>query len=207
MTAGWRSTCCPAYSTGRQITIGHADGVITIDLVESLDAYRETLRVRLGEPYRTMLGHFRHEAGHYYQNILVETGRARSYLARCRGLFGDRRTGYADALARHYEFGAPPVWQDSYISGTRPCHPKEDFASCFAITCTSPTHRHRREAGMVLHVDRVRFTGPRDIVPLESYADAPSTGCCSTGSGCRCSLQSGELTAMMGRTRCTPSDR
>ena len=55
-----------SYSTGEKVTIGHANGVITIDLVESLDAYREQLRVRLGEPYRTMLGHFRHEVGHYY---------------------------------------------------------------------------------------------------------------------------------------------
>ncbi|PRC58020.1 hypothetical protein C6A85_30605, partial [Mycobacterium sp. ITM-2017-0098] len=63
-----------SYSAGEKVTIGHAGGVITIDLVESLDAYRESLRVRLGEPYRTMLGHFRHEVGHYYQNILVENG-------------------------------------------------------------------------------------------------------------------------------------
>ena len=164
-----------SHSTGERITIGHADGVITIDLVESLDAYRETLRVRLGEPYRTMLGHFRHEAGHYYQNILVETGPgAQRYLARCRALFGDERASYADALARHYEFGAPPDWQDSYISEYATMHPWEDFAECFAhylhITDTIDT---AREAGMVLHVDRVRFTGPRDIVPLESYADVP----------------------------------
>ena len=149
--------------------------MITIDLVESLDAYRETLRVRLGEPYRTMLGHFRHEADHYYQNILVETGPgAQRYLARCRDLFGDERASYADELARHYEFGAPPDWQDSYISEYATMHPWEDFAECFAhylhITDTIDT---AREAGMVLHVDRVRFTGPRDIVPLESYADAP----------------------------------
>jgi len=164
-----------SYSTGERITIGHANGVITIDLVESLDAYRETLRVRLGEPYRTMLGHFRHEAGHYYQNILVETGPgAQRYLGRCRDLFGDERAGYADAIARHYEFGAPSDWQESFISEYATMHPWEDFAECFAhylhITDTIDT---AREAGMVLHADRVRFTAPRDIVPLESYADVP----------------------------------
>jgi hypothetical protein len=81
-----------SYSSGERVVIGHADGVITIDLVESLDAYRERLRVHLGERYRTMLGHFRHEVGHYYQNILVETepGAAR-YLDRCREIFGDER--------------------------------------------------------------------------------------------------------------------
>ncbi len=164
-----------SYSTGERITIGHADGVITIDLVESLDAYRETLRVGLGEPYRTMLGHFRHEAGHYYQSILVETGAgAQRYLDRCRDLFGDERASYADALARHYELGAPRDWQESFISEYATMHPWEDFAECFAhylhITDTIDT---AREAGMVLHVDRVRFTGPHDIVPLESYADVP----------------------------------
>lgn len=164
-----------SYSTGEKILIGHADGVITIDLVESLDAYRESLRVRLGEPYRTMLGHFRHEAGHYYQNILVETGPgAARYLQQCRGLFGDERASYADALARHYRYGAPANWQESFISEYATMHPWEDFAECFAhylhITDTLDT---TREAGMVLHADRLRFAGPHDIYPLESYAQAP----------------------------------
>lgn len=164
-----------SYSTSERITIGHANGVITIDLVESLDAYRESLRVQLGEPYRTMLGHFRHEAGHYYQNILVETGAgAQRYLARCRELFGDERASYADALTRHYEFGAPADWRSSFISEYATMHPWEDFAECFAhylhIIDTIDTSR---EAGMVLHADRVRFAAPRDVVPLESYAEAP----------------------------------
>lgn len=163
-----------SYSTGERITIGHAGGVITIDLVESLDAYRESLRVRLGEPYRTMLGHFRHEVGHYYQSILVETGPgAAHYLDRCRELFGDERASYADAIKRHYEFGAPADWTDSFISEYATMHPWEDFAECFAhylhITDTIDT---AREGGLVLHKDRVRFAWPRDIVPLESYADA-----------------------------------
>ena len=88
-----------SYTTGEKVTIGHADGVITIDLVESLDDYRESLRVRLGEPYRTMLGHFRHEVGHYYQNVLVENGSgADAYLDDCRTLFGDER---AELQRRH----------------------------------------------------------------------------------------------------------
>jgi hypothetical protein len=163
-----------SYSTSERITIGHAGGVITIDLVESLDAYRESLRVQLGEPYRTLLGHFRHEAGHYYQNILVETGAgAQRYLQRCRDLFGDERASYADALTRHYEFGAPSGWRSSFISEYATMHPWEDFAECFAhylhITDTIDTSQ---EAGMVLHADRVRFAAPRDVVPLESYAEA-----------------------------------
>lgn len=164
-----------SYTTGKKVIIGHAGGVITIDLVESLDDYRESLRVRLGEPYRTMLGHFRHEVGHYYQNILVESGSgADRYLDECRGLFGDERAGYSDSIARHYKFGAPDGWEETYISEYATMHPWEDFAECFAhylhITDTIDTSR---EAGLVLQADRVRFSAPRDIVPLESYVDEP----------------------------------
>jgi hypothetical protein len=162
-----------SYSAGERVTIGHAGGVITIDLVESLDAYRESLRVRLGEPYRTMLGHFRHEVGHYYQHVLVETGPgANRHLTECRELFGDERVSYSDELARHYKFGAPEGWRENFISEYATMHPWEDFAECFAhylhITDTIDTVR---EAGMVLHTERVRFSVPRDIAPLECYDD------------------------------------
>ena len=164
-----------SYSEEQRVTIGHANGVITIDLVESLDAYRESLRVRLGEPYRTMLGHFRHEVGHYYQNVLVETGYgADRYLAECRDLFGDERASYADAIDRHYKFGAPEDWDRDFISEYATMHPWEDFAECFAhylhITDTIDTSR---EAGMVLHADKVRFAAPRDVEPLASYDEVP----------------------------------
>ncbi|SPM42829.1 Uncharacterized protein MNAB215_5049 [Mycobacterium numidiamassiliense] len=163
-----------SYSAGEQIIIGHAGGVITIDLAESLDAHRESLRVRLGEPYRTMLGHFRHEVGHYYQNLLVETGAGVRYLEECRELFGDERADYQAEIARHYKFGAPEKWTDSFISEYATMHPWEDFAECFAhylhITDTINTVR---ESGLVLLADRTRIAVPRDIVPLESYADAP----------------------------------
>lgn len=164
-----------SYSEGERVVIGHASGVITIDLVESLDAYRETLRVRLGEPYRTMLGHFRHEVGHYYQNVLVETGPgADRYLPQCRDLFGDERTSYAEALDRHYMFGAPDGWRETFISEYATMHPWEDFAECFAhYLHIADAIETSREAGMVLHADRLRFAAPRDVVPLESYADEP----------------------------------
>src|SRR5271168_5417104 len=164
-----------SYSGGERVVIGHAGGVITIDLVESLDAYRESLRVRLGEPYRTMLGHFRHEVGHYYQNILVETGPgAARYLDECRALFGDERADYQAEIARHYKFGAPKNWTESFISEYATMHPWQDFAECFAhylhITDTINTVG---EAGLILIADRARVAVPRDIVPLASYADVP----------------------------------
>ncbi len=177
----WRSDGGLAFdllssqTLGRPVTIGHANGVITIDLAETQDAYRERLRVDLGEPYRTMLGHFRHEVGHYYEHILVETGDgADRYLDKCRELFGDERVSYADAIDRHYKFGAPRDWHTSYISEYATMHPWEDFAECFAhylhITGTIDT---ARESGLMLESDQVRFSMDRDIVPLESYADQP----------------------------------
>ena len=122
-----------------------------------------------------MLGHFRHEVGHYYQHVLVESGSgADRYLDDCRRLFGDERASYGDAISRHYKFGAPDGWHEAFISEYATMHPWEDFAECFAhylhITDTIDTSR---EAGMVLRADLVRFSAPRDIAPLESYDDVP----------------------------------
>ena len=116
-------------STNAEVTIGHADGVITIDLAESDPVYREKVRDALDEPYRTMLGHFRHEVGHYYEWQLVR-GSAR--LARCREVFGDESESYADALERHYAQGAPEGWRRSYLSTYATMHPFEDFAETWA---------------------------------------------------------------------------
>jgi hypothetical protein len=111
------------------VVIGHADGVITIDLAETDDARRERIRADLGEPYRTMLGHVRHEVGHFVQQQLV-TGGAR--LDEYRRLFGDETTDYQAALERHYAEGAPDGWAASYISTYATMHPFEDFAETFA---------------------------------------------------------------------------
>ena len=89
------------------VTTGHADGVVTLDLAESDDVHREALREQLGEPYRTVLGHFRHEIAHYYLPLLVPDGPARE---RCRALFGDEREDYGAALERHYASGPPLDW-------------------------------------------------------------------------------------------------
>jgi hypothetical protein len=145
----WRSDGGPAfdllssYTTGEKVIIGHANGVITIDLVETLDAYREQLRVTLGEPYRTMLGHFRHEVGHYYQNVLVENGAgALRYLAQCRELFGDETSSYSDGIARHYKFGAPQNWQASFISEYATMHPWGGLRRM--LRALPAHHRHHR---------------------------------------------------------------
>ncbi len=158
-----------SYSGGRVIT-GHADGIITIDLAESLDEHREALRVVLGEPYRTMLGHFRHEIGHYYEQQLVSD---EPLLSDCRALFGDERASYAEAIDRHYHHGPPEGWEEQYISSYATMHPWEDFAETWAhylhITGTLTT------AGRgAVRMDATRAHGlfDHDIVPRLSYLDA-----------------------------------
>jgi len=115
-------------SADENVVIGHANGVITIDLAESRASHRERLREQLGEPYRTMLGHFRHESGHYYEWQLVDGERRTTY----RELFGDETTSYQEALDRHYDEGAPAGWEASYISSYATMHPFEDFAETWA---------------------------------------------------------------------------
>ena len=112
------------------MTTGHDDGIITVDLAESDDAHRERTRSRLGEAYRTMLGHFRHEIGHYYWPTLV--GDNDRELPAARALFGDERVDYAQAMKRHYDHGAPADWEASYVSAYATMHPWEDWAETFA---------------------------------------------------------------------------
>jgi hypothetical protein len=111
------------------VATAHADGVITIDLAESDDARREARRAELGEPYRTLLGHFRHELGHYFQPLLV-TGD--EVWNACRALFGDEREDYRAAIERHYEQGPPEDWPDRHVSAYATMHPWEDWAETFA---------------------------------------------------------------------------
>lgn len=110
------------------ITTGHENGLITVNLLEADDVARERMRTALGEPYRTLLGHFRHEVGHYYWSRLVEKSAA---LDEFRSLFGDERISYEEALQRHYgqEAGS---WSADHVSAYATMHPWEDFAETFA---------------------------------------------------------------------------
>jgi hypothetical protein len=111
------------------VMTGHMGGVITINLDEADDALRERLRVEMGEPYRTLLGHFRHEVGHYYWLRLIE---GTPWQVACRGLFGDERQDYAAALRSHYERGAPADWRSRFVSAYASMHPMEDWAESWA---------------------------------------------------------------------------
>jgi hypothetical protein len=119
-----------------RVTTGHADGVVTIDLAEGHDAHRETLRVEMAEPYRTLLGHVRHEVGHYYWTVLVEGNGLlpipAGALEKFRELFGDERVDYGEALQRHYSAGPPAGWGAWSVSAYATAHPWEDWAETFA---------------------------------------------------------------------------
>jgi hypothetical protein len=116
-------------SREQPVTTGHVDGVITIDLAESDDVHRAMLQRQLDEPYRTVVGHIRHEIGHYYWMVLVEQDGA---IERFRESFGDERVPYQDALDRHYRLGAPDGWHATHVSAYATMHPWEDWAETFA---------------------------------------------------------------------------
>ncbi len=118
-------------SSETKVITGHDDGVITLDLAEADPEHREHLRLQLSEPYRTLLGHFRHEIGHYYWPLLVN---GPDVLDACRALFGDDREDYAGELKRHYDSPPDPVnsWSSTHISRYATMHPYEDWAETFA---------------------------------------------------------------------------
>lgn len=109
---------------------GHADGKITINIREADDAIRESLRVKFHEAQRTLIGHFHHEVGHYYWQLLIQDRDERNFQE----VFGDyRQPDYQEAMGRYYQNGPQPNWQQSYISAYASAHPWEDFAETFAL--------------------------------------------------------------------------
>ncbi|MEX0694168.1 MAG: putative zinc-binding metallopeptidase [Rhodospirillales bacterium] len=119
-----------ATSTGlTDVTMGHASGLVTINLAEADDVERVRRREEHGEPYRTMIGHFRHEIAHFlFERLAVSDDFHKSF----RALFGDETKDYGAALAQHYEAGPPAAWQSAYISAYASAHPHEDWAEIAA---------------------------------------------------------------------------
>lgn len=112
-----------------KVLTGHDGGLITINIAEADDDVREQHRIAMGEPYRTLIGHFRHEVGHYYWDRLVsDLGNTDGF----RAMFGDETLDYDHAVKQHYQFGAPQGWELSYVSSYATSHPWEDFAETWA---------------------------------------------------------------------------
>jgi hypothetical protein len=118
-----------ASGDGGRVLTGHDNGLITINVAEADDVRREQQRLLQNEQYRTLLGHFRHEIGHYYWDRLIQDS---PRLEPFRELFGDERADYQQALQRHYQSGPPPNWDAGFISAYATCHPWEDWAESWA---------------------------------------------------------------------------
>jgi hypothetical protein len=118
------------------VLTGHDNGIITMNIAEADDARREEVRQAMHEPYRTLLGHFRHEIGHYYWDRLIDVhtadGAEGPWLAPFRERFGDERADYAEALKHHYDEGPPADWAERFVSAYSTMHPWEDWAECWA---------------------------------------------------------------------------
>lgn len=115
--------------SGPPVYTGHAAGLVTLNVAEADADYRELHRASLAEPYRTVIGHLRHEIGHYYWDVLVRDG---DWLEPFRARFGDERADYVAALAGHYAQGPAPDWADRCISSYAAAHPWEDWAETWA---------------------------------------------------------------------------
>jgi len=120
----WRN-----LAASEKVFTGHADGKITINLREADEVEREKRRVDMGESKRTLIGHFRHEVGHFYWDVLVKDRREDAF----KEVFGDHNNPtYSEALERHYKDGPPSDWADRFISAYASMHPWEDFAETWA---------------------------------------------------------------------------
>lgn len=138
-----------------KVIMGHASGVVTINLAEADAAERIRRRDALGEPYRTMIGHFRHELAHYLFERLAACA---DFVPRYRELFGDETWDYGQALDRYYQAGPPSDWQNYHVTPYAAAHPHEDWAE---------------SASHILHVTDIvdSFAAAR-----LSGADLPSAG-------------------------------
>jgi hypothetical protein len=110
---------------GPRVLTGHAGGLITLNIEEAQASTRERIRENLNEPYRTVLGHLRHEVGHYYWDRLIS---CTPWIHEFRRLFGDERADYGEALERHYAGGPPSDWPARFVSSYASSHPWEDWA-------------------------------------------------------------------------------
>jgi hypothetical protein len=119
-----------AAVSAKPIRTGHQDGVITLNINEADPVHREFMKVEMSERYRTLLGHFRHEIGHYYWQFLVFPSEPK--LTEFRSFFGDERVSYKNALAHYYKVGAPKDWRNNFISKYASAHPWEDWAETWA---------------------------------------------------------------------------
>lgn len=160
----------PAFNERERVLTGHAQGVITINIAEADPVVRARMRNEMAEPYRTVLGHFRHESGHYYWDRLVWNS---PQLQPWRTLFGDERSDYTRALENHYQQGPDADWKQHFVSAYAASHPWEDWAETWAhYLLMVDTLETAHQFGLSTHP----LAGPDDSlnldVQLDAYAEA-----------------------------------
>jgi len=143
------------------VLTGHRNGVITLNIAEADDAYRESLRTSLGEPYRTLTGHFRHELGHFYWDRLIAGS---SLLSHFREVFGDEQADYAAALKSYHQNGPATGWEANFVSGYATAHPHEDWAETWAH------YLHMREG--LDTSDAVQLAAPESNAKLDPFTES-----------------------------------
>ncbi|WP_371054747.1 putative zinc-binding metallopeptidase [Rhodosalinus sp. K401] len=111
------------------VAMGHVDGVVTISVAEADEVLRTSRREALEEPYRTMIGHMRHEIAHM---LWWRLSLRADFLKAFRAVFGDEREDYQAALQRHYGNGPPQDWRERFITTYASAHPHEDWAETAA---------------------------------------------------------------------------
>jgi hypothetical protein len=150
----------------QSVITGHRAGLITINIREAEDSAREEMREKMKERYRTLLGHLRHESGHYYWERLISHT---SFLDEYRRLFGDERTNYQQALENYYQSGPPADWQDNWISAYASSHPWEDWAETWAhYLHMVDTLETAQDFGFSIHGQDVSALRP-DIQATQGY--------------------------------------
>jgi len=160
---------CLTFDFVRSAMTGHLDGVVTIDIMEADAVERERQRQQFGEPYRSLLGHLRHESGHYYWNMLVaQTGRIEEF----RALFGDESADYSTAISNHYSFGPPGDWGNLHVSAYASAHPWEDWAETWAHYLHMVDTLETAEAsGMEPRTQSIAFGGAWPFATYDIYRE------------------------------------
>ena len=153
-----------------RVITGHRNGLITVNVNEADDLERERTRLNLNEVYRSVLGHFRHESGHYYWQLLI---RSAPWLDEFRHLFGDERTNYQMSLNAYYRQGPLRDWPDSYISAYATAHPWEDWAECWAhyITIVDALETANNFGVVVSHSGMGQLFPPIDSYNAERFSE------------------------------------
>ena len=156
------------------VTTGHLNGVITVNLEEADDIYRQINQQQLGESRRTLLGHFRHESAHYvWQRFLSELTWEHPHRLAFRERFGDEWLDYAKALSEHYERGVITGWEKDFVSAYASSHPWEDWAETWAHYLEMVDGLETSE-GLGIEISRIALPAERfaaDAASLPAYLE------------------------------------